>query len=126
MECDICGKETVDLVGMRVEGSTLMVCSGCRTSGIKPRKAEHTVIKVETSAPAPPIASGEELVLADDYTKRIQRARQKKDLTFEELGKKIFEKESTLRKVESGALRPEDAMVEKLEKALGVSLRASD
>ncbi len=126
MKCDICAKETADIIAMRSSGQTLMVCSVCRSSGTKIEKPAFVVTRKEPKTQKESFSTGlqqtGELTLADDYTKRIQRARQKKNWTFKELSEKTFEKESTLKKVESGALLPEDALVKKLEKVLETKL----
>ncbi len=58
-----------------------------------------------------------------DYGAAIKKARQKKSLTVEELAKRIFEKASTLHRVESQALAPSDGLIQKLEKELGINLK---
>ena len=78
MQCNICKKETVDLVGIRSEGETLMVCSSCRESGLKVKKPEYSVRKMETPVPkeastSPFKEAKEELISAfeHEYLKRL-------------------------------------------------------
>ncbi|UCD93109.1 MAG: TIGR00270 family protein [Methanobacteriota archaeon] len=62
-------------------------------------------------------------VLVSDYGSRIREARTKMGLSQEELGKKINEKWSVINKLETGDMRPDDKLVTKLERTLGVVLR---
>ena len=60
--------------------------------------------------------------LAEDYHKRIQRARNELDWSQEQLGQKINERKSVISKIENKSMKPDDKLVRKLEKALGISL----
>ncbi len=123
MQCNVCSKETADLVAMRSEGETLMVCSSCRQSSVPLKKMEAIVSKVQKPEQLDLTGKG---MLKENYNQIIQQARQKQNLTFEQLSKKLFEKESTLKKVESGAIKPEDKLIEKLEKNLNISLKEAE
>ena len=65
----------------------------------------------------------EVLELVDDYPLRIREARASKDWKQETLAAKINEKKSVITKLESGNMKPNDALVEKLERALGITLK---
>lgn len=60
--------------------------------------------------------------LVDDYHKRIQQARDKLGWNQEQLGQKINERKSVISKLENRSMKPEDKLVRKLEKALGIKL----
>jgi putative transcription factor len=60
--------------------------------------------------------------LAIDYHKRIQQARSKLGWSQEELGQKINERKSVISKIENKSMTPDDRLVRKLEKALGIKL----
>jgi putative transcription factor len=60
--------------------------------------------------------------LAIDYHKRIQQARTAKGWNQEELGQKINERKSVISKIENKSMKPDDRLVRKLEKALGIKL----
>ncbi len=60
--------------------------------------------------------------VVEGYHVRIRQAREKLGLSHEELGKKINEKESVLRKLETGKMEPDDMLVIKLEHALKIKL----
>ena len=70
------------------------------------------------------IYENQEASLAEDYSERIQKARQEKGLTREEMGLKINEKASVIAKLENETLHPDDALRKKIESFLNISLLA--
>ena len=58
----------------------------------------------------------------EDYDVRVRQAREKLGLTHEELGKKINEKVSVLKKIETRKIKPDDKLAAKLEHALRIKL----
>jgi putative transcription factor len=60
--------------------------------------------------------------LAIEYHKLIQRARNEHGWSQEELGQKINERKSVISKIENKSMKPDDKLVRKLEKALGIKL----
>jgi putative transcription factor len=139
MPCEMCGKEVPRLRKVQIGGSTLEVCNDCA------RFRED--VPVETPA-ADPVATGPaavaeprpmafpshhgrkkdvlsrgEMDLAEDYNRRIINGRRKKDLTQEELARRINEKKSVISRLETGEMRPSDRLVKKLEKELDVKLK---
>ena len=65
---------------------------------------------------------GEEELVAD-MAQRIRRAREARGWKQADLGAKINERVSVIAKVEAGAMRPDDVLARKLERALGVRLK---
>jgi putative transcription factor len=57
-----------------------------------------------------------------DYAEVIKVAREKHGYTTQDLGNKINEKESVLKKIESGKMSPNDLLVSKLERTLKIKL----
>jgi putative transcription factor len=53
----------------------------------------------------------------------VREARRELELSQEDLGRKIREKVSVIRKIESGKMVPDLALAEKLEHALKITLR---
>ncbi|MHA2047070.1 MAG: helix-turn-helix domain-containing protein [Candidatus Thorarchaeota archaeon] len=82
----------------------------------------------KVSAPKPrskPRSGGvllDDMELIEDYAKTIRSARQKKNLSQEELAQKIGERISTLQSIESGRLKPTGKTIRGLERELEVSL----
>jgi len=57
-----------------------------------------------------------------DYATKIRSAREKLGLTVEDLGKKINEKASVLRHVETGKVAPTNQLANKLERVLKITV----
>jgi putative transcription factor len=66
----------------------------------------------------------ESLELVSDLGQRVRKARRELEMSHEDLGRKIREKVSLIRKIESGKMIPDNAVAEKLEHALKIELRA--
>jgi putative transcription factor len=60
--------------------------------------------------------------LVDDFGPRILRAREKKGWSRQDLGGRVGEREASLHRIETGALRPTDEVAKKLERELGITL----
>lgn len=137
MQCEVCGRK---IVGKQykamIEGAKMLVCSECAHYGTRYWEAETTPKpksrmpmpspKPKTFIPAPTTqkAAQEELELINEYPKKIRQAREKLGLSHEELGKKINEKVSLLKKIETGKMKPTQRLAEKLEHALKIKLLA--
>jgi len=127
MQCEICGRETMQVKQVQVDGSTLIVCPGCASFG-------HEVKEEHVKRPAMPLHRIRQpgfkekefdlgLGIEPDFGKRIRKAREAKGLTVKELAMKIFEKESLVHRLENQAIKPSDSMIAKLEKELGIQLK---
>ncbi len=133
MLCEICGKQTQMLRVVLIEGSELNACPDCAKFGVerspKPKKTTAPVQVSEAMERREKRAqtrdalqdTAEELV--PDFHLRIRRAREKLLWTPEDLGKKINEKKSVILKLEGGQMRPDDALVRKLERMLAIKLK---
>ena len=62
------------------------------------------------------------LELVDNFDLKIRQAREKLGLSHEELGKRINEKVSLLRKIETGKMTPDNRLATMLEHALKIKL----
>jgi len=110
----------------------MLVCGECAKLGsiVWEAKTEPRLRKVarRLSTPVlpprkqPPISVADSLELVDDFDSKIRVAREKMGLSHQELGKKISEKVSVLRKIESGKMTPDNLLTEKLEHALRLKL----
>jgi putative transcription factor len=70
-----------------------------------------------------PPTVNETLELVGDFGQRVRQAREGLGLSHEDLGRKIRERVSVLRKIESGKMVPDLVLAEKLEHALKIKLR---
>ncbi len=124
MQCEICGTEILGK-GHKVivEGTEMTVCARCRDYGEeKSTTIQHGVVRVvKKERKVKPIEFTEELV--ENFSEIIKREREKLGWSQEELAKKIQEKASLIRKIESGEITPEPEVVEKLERIFKIKLR---
>ncbi|NIS13517.1 MAG: TIGR00270 family protein [Thermoplasmata archaeon] len=138
MPCEMCGKEVPRLRKVQIGGSTLEVCNECARFGEdapgpapKAEPAASGPAAVAEPPPAPAFVhhgrkkdalSRGEMELADDFNRRIIVGRRKKDLTQEELARRINEKKSVISRLETGEMRPSDRLIKVLEKELDIKL----
>ena len=110
----------------------MLVCSECAKLGsgyweAKPQRRAKRITKpqpklsIHRKKQRPTVTEALELV--GDFGLRVRRAREELELSHEDLGRKIQEKVSVLRKIESGKMVPDFALAEKLEHALKIKLR---
>lgn len=71
------------------------------------------------------ISMSDATILIPDFARVVREARVEKELSHEQLGLKMNEKATILRKIESGSLKPDIAFASKLERFLGVKLYVS-
>jgi putative transcription factor len=72
---------------------------------------------------APTVDTSQEL--AEDYPAKIRQAREKLGLSHEDLGKRLNEKVSLLRKIETGRMTPNNRLAALLERTLRIKLIVS-
>ncbi len=63
--------------------------------------------------------------LVEDYGSKIRKVRENQGLSQKELGKKIKEKASVVRKIEAGKATPSNTLITKLEHVLKIKLLVS-
>lgn len=133
MRCEVCGRKIIGSpFRAMIEGAKMMVCGNCAKLGSAywEAKTEPKLKKVAKRLPQPvlaprkqpPISVAETLELVDNFGAKVRQAREKIGLSHEDLGKKIGEKVSVLRKIEIGKMTPDNLVVEKLQHALRLKL----
>ncbi len=144
MRCEVCGRKIhSDPVTAIIEGAKLTVCVECSKHGkviyevadfpacrkpppqhpriqphLQPNHNAHTNSPEKTARR--PSANNQEVI--EDYAAKIRVAREKLGLTHEDLGKKINEKASLLRHIETGKVAPNNQLANKLEHVLKIKL----
>ena len=136
MRCEVCGNKIFGKPCTAIiEGARLTVCGECAKHGkivyeqrprqpsiITKRKPTPLSTRSTTRKPPqpPPPETGTELV--ENYQAKIRQAREKLGLSHENLGKKINEKVSLLRKIETGKMKPNNQLATRLEHTLKIKL----
>lgn len=111
-ECEICGH--MASFKAEIESAVVNVCESCSHLG-KIIKAEPAPAK--TVVEKPPA----ELVLDPDFPRLVKEARERKNLTKQQLADRLKESVSVIERIEKG-MRPTAGVAQKLEKELGISL----
>lgn len=138
MRCEVCGQRIHGAPQrVSIEGAKLMVCSACAQFGTpcppaesKPKivkKMRATQISRTPSASSPVKASADvnsSLEIVENFGTIIRQGRERLGLTHEELGKKINEKVSLLKKIEAEKMVPDQKLAVRLEHALKIKLLA--
>lgn len=104
-----------------IEGTILEVCENCLKFG--ENLGEIQTSEVKAPVKIKPEIKEEETVFVDNYGELMIESRKKMNLTREEFAKKINEKESLIKRIESEKMRPDDKLTEKIEKFLGIKLK---
>jgi len=129
-QCEICGAEIAGLPQrIVIDGSALEVCKGCARFG-KPEDKWSPVPKkmvpVERAftvrRPRPRDYFKDLVELVPEFGRKIREARESLNLTPEDLGARIKEKATLLKKIEREEISPEDEVRKKLEKELKIKL----
>jgi len=131
LRCEVCGHRIVGKpYRATIEGAKMIVCAKCvKLSSASwelpfPKRMKRPVKlfapKVLTKKQPP--EPTQELELVDDFSLRVRQRREKLRLSQEDLGRKIGEKISVLRKIESGKMTPNHKVASKLEHMLRVKL----
>ena len=132
MTCEVCGREIFGKTFKAMIGrAKLVVCRECSKLGsvcweVQPkrqrsRKPVRSLAKVSAKKVSVQPFS-EDLELVEDFGLRIREARQGAGLSHEDLGRRIGEKVSVLRKIETGKMTPDHLLAQKLEHTLKIRL----
>jgi len=134
MRCEVCGHRIIGPpIKAIIEGAKMIVCLDCSklskiqwemetiSPGLRTIKATKLPMPaISTKKHIPQVA--ETLELIDNFGSHIRKAREKMGLTHEDLGRKISEKVSVLKKIESGKMAPTYQLAERLEHTLKIKL----
>lgn len=132
--CEMCSREVDGRSAKKIiiEGSTLIVCPICYSKLIKQRnvreveekpRSKTSIKKPQTPPPTKPsMMLGELLEIAENYASRIKSAREKLGWTQDVLAQKVGESVNTIKRIESGRLKPSIELARKLEKTLGIKI----
>ena len=117
-DCGVCGKRQA-IGTAAVEGARMAVCQRCANYGRKLELFDEYRPPAREYSPRPP---KRKMVLHEDYSIIIIKARQAKGLRREDLAKKVSMHESEIKSFEDGRAKPAPDNATKIEYALGVTL----
>lgn len=121
---------------MVIEGAKMVTCFKCAELGSEewndepkglrqPRTLQPQVSFVRSSRTKKrPITVPEELAVVEAFGSLVRLAREELGLTHEDLGRRINEKISVIRKIETERMIPDNRLAGKLEHTLGIKLLA--
>ena len=129
-QCEICGAEIAGLPQrIVIDRSTLDVCKSCAHFGKPEDKwtpVPRKMVPVERAfiVKRPPLRDQfKDLVeLVPEFGRKIRNAREALGMSPEQLGLRIKEKATLLKKIEREDISPEDEVRKKLEKELKIKL----
>ena len=132
MLCDVCGREIVGKPHhVIIEGAKMTTCAGCARLGSSEWRPEtrrlSRSIRAEpriTSKPRRAMMKDlrEDMTITENFGSIVREARRRLNITQEDLGRKIGEKVSVIKKIESGKVMPNERLARKLERSLGIRL----
>jgi putative transcription factor len=134
LRCEVCGRRiNGKSFNVIIEGAKLTVCHECsklgemyyeepkeKIAGPRLRITPRPLIFQTKKPQAPKVDASLELV--ENFDLKIRQAREKLGISHEELGKRINEKVSLLRKIETGKMTPDNRLATILEHALKIRL----
>lgn len=133
MRCEICGREIVGKPHyVIIEGAKLIACSECAKLGSgewspRPSVSGSSIKAIihrrsRRKEPVKNIDMHEDITVIENFGFLVRNARQRMKLSQEDLGRKIGEKTSVIKKIEAEKIIPHEQLARKLEHALGVKL----
>lgn len=135
MICEMCGKDVTFLRKVTIEGVALEVCSECAKFGVEAKKeapkeggpkpiiAQRLEVREKRGRPRDVLEKGEKEDLVEDFGARIRIAREHAGMTQKDLAMKINERVTILSKIESNQMRPDEKVISKLQRELGIVLK---
>jgi len=125
VDCELCGKPTKESIKITLDGIEMVVCGTCAKGKLQVsqekriEKLRELGFKMHDSVKK---NDSDEVELVDNFRQLLQKQRNSMNLTFEELALKLQERDSVLRKVESGKFPPDAKLIKKLERFFGIKL----
>ena len=120
--CELCGKHD-RLTDTLIESSVLSVCRNCTKFGTLIKNTDVIYLK----KPKKIVKLEEEReFITQEYPKKIKDARERLKLNQEDLAKMISERESIIRQLEQGHMKPTFSLAKKLEQYLKIKLIESN
>ncbi len=121
-DCEICGKNNSELIGITIDSANFKVCEACKNFGPAVRRAAIAA-SPKLVAKTPYISKPEPKYTLDlNYPELIKEARLRFKISQEDLAKALNERESVIHRLETGKLNPSLSLGRKLERFLNIKL----
>ena len=138
MRCEVCGQKIFSKPHkVMIEGARLTVCGKCvkhgeivherpqeRMVGTRPKTPKRQPVKASERQRISKQTVESPLELVEDFPVKIRQARENLRLSHEDLGRRISEKVSVLKKIEAGKMTPNNKLAARLEHVLKTKLLA--
>lgn len=113
-----------------IEGALMRVCGNCAKLGTKITQTVPKPFVVATRPLGAPLIPKvdiveDELILRDDFGTAIKEAREEMGLTQDEFARRLNERVSLIKHLETGKIKPDDMLAAKLERFLKIDLYVS-
>jgi putative transcription factor len=135
LHCEVCGRQIAgNAYRVVIEGAKMVTCAKCANLGSahwepasksfksSAERRFRTTVKSVPVRRKSSVRVSEDVVVVEGFGSLVRGAREKSGLSHEDLGRKIQEKVSVIKKIESGRMAPDHRLAAKLEHALGVKL----
>jgi putative transcription factor len=129
VRCEVCGNNIIGTPYKAIiERAKMTVCWNCANLGSPyretppPPQKRPPMTSLKVSKKRWPTVLADNLELVNDYSQLIRQARERSSMSYEDLGKKIGEKISVLRKIENRKMSPDRKLIDKLERTLKIRL----
>jgi putative transcription factor len=119
-ECNLCGQDFRELNKAEVEGTVVDVCNNCLRFGRKIDVPNQTY-KIRKKISFKNLEE-EDLLLVSGYGEKMKKARESLGFTRVQLATKMKEKESVIRRLEEEKMEPDERLLKRIEKLLGIGL----
>ncbi|MEM5872547.1 MAG: multiprotein-bridging factor 1 family protein [Candidatus Aenigmatarchaeota archaeon] len=114
-ECEICGSKNANKK-IKIDNAILEVCENCINFG-----EEIPIFKIEKNVKIIPKLEEMEEAVIPNFNLLIKKERTKRNLTQEELAKKLNEKVSVIKRIEEG-WEPPINIIKKIERFFNIKL----
>ena len=114
-ECELCGSKNANRK-TKVDNAILNVCDSCVSFG-----EEVPIIEFKSIKKKIPKITELEKAVKNNFNLVIKKAREKMNLTQDQLAKKLNEKSSVIKRIEEG-WEPPTSLLNKLEKFFNIEL----
>ena len=122
--CEMCGQPIYGKAyRVIIEGAEMILCENCFRS-VKAKLAPPKEEKKAKPSKQKVLRKRKivEEVIVEDYAKRVREARERLGMSRQELGMKVGEHETIIKRIELGRLQPDLELARKLERVLGIQL----